>query len=123
MEGIGIEHFDQSNPLSQVLMAVVVVMTVVIQLKTTFFPTSGGPKSKVEIMKERLKIELRNGTIVREENTNLSEWQLLARRLIRNLKNDLVDAGGEFSARNRAIEKRLEAIENREVDYGGDKSA
>jgi hypothetical protein len=119
-EGIDPNTIDQSNTIGQVTMLLAVIGVFITSVKP-FLPRMGsGDKSRSVILKERLELEMKNATIVREVNTNLSEWQIVARSLIRVLKNDLIEHGGVISGQAENLTARLEAIDEREVDYGGD---
>lgn len=118
---IGLESIDQSNTLGQIIMLIAVSGVVGTQLYGLFSKSSGGThKSKIELMRDRLEVEKNNNIVIRKVNRNLSEWQLVARALIQALKNEVVKNGGEISERIVSAEERLEAIDNREVDYIGD---
>lgn len=113
---------DQSTQIGQFTM-LIAVLGILFSAAQPFLPKRrGGDKSRREILAERLELEVRNATIVREVNKNLSDWQLTARNLIRVLKNDLVASGGSISPQAENLESRLEEIDEREVDYGGDES-
>lgn len=124
MQEIDTTSIDQTTHLGQITM-LLAVAGILFSAISPFLPKRGpqGHKSRIDIMRERLELEEKNGTIVREVNRNLSEWQLIARAMIRLLKNEVVDAGGEVSQQAMKLEEQLQEIDHREVDYGGDESS
>ena len=98
----------------------VAVLGVLISAVSPFLPKRGprSYKSRIEIVNERLELEAKNAKIVRTVNKDLSEWQLVARALIRLLKNEVVANGGQVSEASTKLEEQLEEIDSREVNFG-----
>lgn len=119
MTGIDTSSIDQSSTLGQVTM-LIAVLGVIGSALGPFLPKRGprSYKSRIEIIEERLELEARTGKIIRNINRDLSEWQLVARTLIRVLKNEVVANGGELSETSKSMEARLQEIDSREVDFG-----
>ena len=119
MPEVDINQIDQTTSLGQITMLLAVV-GVLASAVAPFIPKRG-PKSyraRIEIINERLEIESKNGQIVRKINRDLSDWQLIARQLIRILRNEIINSGGTVPDTVEQLEGQLDEIDNREVDLG-----
>lgn len=119
MPEVDINQIDQTTSLGQITMLLAVV-GVLASAVAPFIPKRG-PKSyraRIEIINERLEIESKNSRIVRSINKDLSDWQLIARQLIRVLRNEIINLGGTVSDTAEQLEDQLDEIDNREVDLG-----
>ena len=119
MESLDTTSIDQTTTLGQVTMFVA-VLGVLVSAASPFLPKKGGGsrKSRVEIINERLELESKNSKIMRKVNKDLSEWQLVARSLIRVLKNEIASNGGLIPPFAVKMEDQLAEIDEREVDFG-----
>lgn len=119
VEGIDTTNIDQSTVIGQITM-LVAVFGVLISAAAPFFSKINGRsyKSRVDIINERLELEAKNSRVIRRVNRDLSEWQLVARSLIRILKNEIVSRGGTISDTSIQLEEKLAEIDRREVDFG-----
>lgn len=119
MTEVDVNQIDQSSTLGQITM-LVAVLGVLISAISPFLPKRGprSYKSRIEIVNERLELEAKNARIVRAVNKDLSEWQLVARALIRLLKNEVVANGGQVSEASVKLSDQLAEIDSREVNFG-----
>lgn len=116
MEVINPSEIDQTSLIGQITMLLLAVGVILSALRA-YLPKSRGAegKSRVEILKDKVKASEEDSAFTRKVNNNLSEWQLTAREVIRVLKNHLVDNGIEIPERVKAMEDHLRAIDEREI--------
>lgn len=116
MEAIDPSAINQTSIIGQITMLLLAIGVILSTLKA-YLPKNRGAegKSRVEILKDKVKSSEEDSAFTRKVNNNLSEWQLTAREVIRVLKNHLVENGIEIPERVRAMEDHLRAIDEREV--------
>lgn len=116
MEAIDPSAINQTSIIGQITMLLLAIGVILSTLKA-YLPKNRGTegKSRVEILKDKVKSSEEDSAFTRKVNNNLSEWQLTAREVIRVLKNHLVDNGIEIPERVKAMEDHLRAIDEREV--------
>ena len=116
MEVIDPGAIDQTSLIGQITMLLLAIGVILSTLKA-YLPKNRGAegKSRVEILKDKVKSSEEDSAFTRKINNNLSEWQLTAREVIRVLKNHLVENGIEIPERVKAMEEHLRAIDEREV--------
>lgn len=116
MEVIDPGAIDQTSLIGQITMLLLAIGVILSTLKA-YLPKNRGAegKSRVEILKDKVKSSEEDSALTRKINNNLSEWQLTAREVIRVLKNHLVENGIEIPERVKAMEEHLRAIDEREV--------
>lgn len=116
MEAIDPGTIDQGSLIGQITMLLAVVGVVLTAIKQ-YLPKGGASegKSRVEILKDKIKSSEQDSAFTRRVNNNLSEWQLTAREVIRVLKNSLVENGAEIPERVKAMEDHMRKIDEREV--------
>lgn len=116
MEVIDPGAIDQTSLIGQITMLLLAIGVILSTLKA-YLPKNRGAegKSRVEILKDKVKSSEEDSAFTRKVNNNLSEWQLTAREVIRVLKNHLVENGIEIPERVKAMEDHLRAIDEREV--------
>ena len=116
MEAIDPSAINQTSIIGQITMLLLAIGVILSTLKA-YLPKNRGAegKSRVEILKDKVKSSEEDSAFTRKVNNNLSEWQLTAREVIRVLKNHLVDNGIEIPERVKAMEDHLRAIDEREV--------
>lgn len=116
MEAIDPSAINQTSIIGQITMLLLAIGVILSTLKA-YLPKNRGAegKSRVEILKDKVKSSEEDSSFTRKVNNNLSEWQLTAREVIRVLKNHLVDNGIEIPERVKAMEDHLRAIDEREV--------
>lgn len=116
MEVIDPGAINQTSLIGQITMLLLAIGVILSTLKA-YLPKNRGAegKSRVEILKDKVKSSEEDSAFTRKVNNNLSEWQLTAREVIRVLKNHLVENGIEIPERVKAMEERLRAIDEREV--------
>ena len=116
MEVIDPGAIDQTSLIGQITMLLLAIGVILSTLKA-YLPKNRGAegKSRVEILKDKVKSSEEDSAFTRKINNNLSEWQLTAREVIRVLKNHLVENGIEIPERVKAMEDHLRAIDEREV--------
>ena len=116
MEVIDPGAIDQTSLIGQITMLLLAIGVILSTLKA-YLPKNRGAegKSRVEILKDKVKSSEEDSALTRKINNNLSEWQLTAREVIRVLKNHLVENGIEIPERVKAMEDHLRAIDEREV--------
>ena len=116
MEVIDPGAIDQTSLIGQITMLLLAIGVILSTLKA-YLPKNRGAegKSRVEILKDKVKSSEEDSAFTRKVNNNLSEWQLTAREVIRVLKNHLVENGIEIPERVKAMEEHLRAIDEREV--------
>ena len=116
MEVIDPGAIDQTSLIGQITMLLLAIGVILSTIKA-YLPKNRGAegKSRVEILKDKVKSSEEDSALTRKINNNLSEWQLTAREVIRVLKNHLVENGIEIPERVKAMEEHLRAIDEREV--------
>lgn len=116
MEAIDPSAIDQTSLIGQITMLLLAVGVILSALRA-YLPKNRGAegKSRVEILKDKVKSSEEDSAFTRRVNNNLSEWQLTAREVMRVLKNHLVDNGIEIPERVKAMEDHLRAIDEREI--------
>lgn len=116
MEVIDPGAINQTSLIGQITMLLLAIGVILSTLKA-YLPKNRGAegKSRVEILKDKVKSSEEDSAFTRKVNNNLSEWQLTAREVIRVLKNHLVENGIEIPERVKAMEDHLRAIDEREV--------
>ncbi len=116
MEAINPSAIDQTSLIGQITMLLLAVGVILSALRA-YLPKNRGAegKSRMEILKDKVKSSEEDSSFTRKVNNNLSEWQLTAREVIRVLKNHLVDNGVEIPERVKAMEDHLRTIDEREV--------
>lgn len=116
MEVIDPGAINQNSLIGQITMLLLAIGVILSTLKA-YLPKNRGAegKSRVEILKDKVKSSEEDSAFTRKVNNNLSEWQLTAREVIRVLKNHLVENGIEIPERVKAMEEHLRAIDEREV--------
>ena len=116
MEVIDPSAINQNSLIGQITMLLLAIGVILSTLKA-YLPKNRGAegKSRVEILKDKVKSSEEDSAFTRKVNNNLSEWQLTAREVIRVLKNHLVDNGIEIPERVKAMEDHLRAIDEREI--------
>ena len=116
MEAIDPNTIDQTSLIGQITMLLLAVGVILSALRA-YLPKNRGAegKSRMEILKDKVRSSEEDSAFTRKVNNNLSEWQLTAREVIRVLKNHLVDNGIEIPERVKAMEDHLRVIDEREV--------
>lgn len=115
MEAIDPNLIDQSSLLGQVTLFVAAIGVLLTSIKHYLPKGDGARKSKVEALKDRAKASDADSAFTRKINSNLSEWQLTSREVIRVLKNELVASGIPIPDRVIAMEAHMKSIDEREV--------
>lgn len=116
MEAVDTGAIDQSSLLGQITMLIAVVGVVITAIKQ-FLPKGDGSegKSRTEMLKDKVRASEEDSAFTRKVNSNLSEWQLTAREVIRVLKNTLVDGGLDVPERVKAMEGHMRKIDERQI--------
>lgn len=116
MEAIDPSAIDQTTLIGQITMLLLAAGVILSALRA-YLPKNRGSegKSRVEILRDKVRASEEDSSFTRKVNNNLSEWQLTAREVIRVLKNHLVDNGIEIPKRVKAMEDHLRAIDEREI--------
>lgn len=116
MEAIDPGTIDQGSLLGQITMLLAVIGVVFTAIKQ-YLPKgkAGDGKSRVDILKDKIKSAEQDSAFTRRVNNNLSEWQLTAREVIRVLKNTLVENGHPVPERVKAMEEHMRKIDERET--------
>lgn len=116
MEAIDPGTIDQGSLLGQITMLLAVIGVVLTAIKQ-YLPKgkAGDGKSRVDILKDKIKAAEQDSAFTRRVNNNLSEWQLTAREVIRVLKNTLVENGHPVPERVTAMEEHMRKIDERET--------
>lgn len=115
MESIDLNLINQGSLLGQITMFVAAVGVLLTSIKQYLPKGDGARKSKVEALKDKAKASDADSAFTRKINSNLSEWQLTSREVIRVLKNTLVDNGIPIPDRVIAMEAHMKSIDEREV--------
>lgn len=116
MEAIDPGTIDQGSLLGQITMLLAVAGVVLTAIKQ-YLPKgkAGEGKSRMDILKDKIRSSEQDSAFTRRINNNLSEWQLTARETIRVLKNSLVENGIPIPERVTAMEEHMRSIDEREV--------
>lgn len=116
MEAIEPGTIDQGSLLGQITMLLAVIGVVLTAIKQ-YLPKgkAGEGKSRMDILKDKMRSSEQDSAFTRRINNNLSEWQLTARETIRVLKNSLVENGIQIPERVTAMEEHMRSIDEREV--------
>lgn len=116
MESFDPGVIDQGSVLGQITMLLAVVGVLLTALKNFLPKGKGGEgKSRMEILKDKVRASESDSQLTRKVNSNLSEWQLTAREAIRVLKNLAVEHGIEIPPRVKALEDHLRSIDERDI--------
>lgn len=111
-----ISQIDSGTTLGQVVIGLIALAMIVTTFKDVF---KGVPKAvkhrnyrnlASELKETRLELNFQRGM-----NKSMREWELLAREVIRQMQNDLVEAGVEMDPR---VTRLMELLEDNEKVRG-----
>lgn len=116
MEAISTENINTDSVIGQVTLLLVALAIV----GKTFKPLIKTPKEfknnrSNKAISEELKIAKKELEYSRTLRRDLTDWQLAARELIRTMKLELVEAGGQVTGRMQQLSDMLDEIENRSL--------
>lgn len=116
MEAISTENINTDSVIGQVTLLLVALAIV----GKTFKPLIQTPKEfknnrSNKAISEELKIAKKELEYSRTLRRDLTDWQLAARELIRTMKLELIEAGGQVTGRMQQLSDMLDEIENRSL--------
>lgn len=116
MEAINAENINTDSVIGQATLLLVALAIV----GKTFAPLIQTPKEfkknrSNKAMSEELKISKKELEYSRTLRRDLTDWQLAARELIRTMKLELIEAGGQVTGRMQQLSDMLDEIENRSL--------
>lgn len=116
MEAINTENINPDSVIGQVTLLLVALAIV----GKTFKPLIQNPKEirnsrSNKAMSEELKIAKKELEYSRTLRRDLTDWQLAARELIRTMKLEIVEVGGQVTGRMQQLSDMLDEIENRSL--------
>lgn len=116
MEAISTESINTDSVIGQVTLLLVSLAIV----GKTFKPLIQTPKEfknnrSNKAMFEELKIAKKELEYSRTLRRDLTDWQLAARELIRTMKLEIAEAGGQVTGRMQQLSDMLDEIENRSL--------
>lgn len=116
MEAINAENINTDSVIGQATLLLVALAIV----GKTLAPLIQTPKEfkknrSNKAMSEELKISKKELEYSRTLRRDLTDWQLAARELIRTMKLELIEAGGQVTGRMQQLSDMLDEIENRSL--------
>ena len=116
MEAISTENINTDSVIGQITLLLVSLAIV----GKTFRPLIKSPKElknsrSNKAMSEELKIAKKELEYSRTLRRDLTDWQLAARELIRTMKLEIIEAGGDITGRMEQLSDMLDEIENRSL--------
>lgn len=114
--GIDVSQIDTGTTLGQVTLFIVVVVGGIVTLRPVLkdLRKSKGQKNYAVLSSEMeaVKRELNFSIKIQRHN---SEWQIVARELIRLMRLEMVDSGVDINSNIENLTRRLEEIEDRDI--------
>lgn len=114
--GIDISQINTETPIGQITLLIAVIVAGIVALRPVLkdLRKSRGQKNYAVMASEMeaVKRELSFSIQIQRHN---SEWQIVARELIRIMRLERVDAGAEMDSRIENLARRLEEIEDRDI--------
>lgn len=114
--GIDVSQIDTGTTLGQVTLLILAIAGGIATLRPVLkdLQKSKGQKNYAVLSSEMeaVKRELNFSIKIQRHN---SEWQIVARELIRLMRLEMVDSGVEISSNVENLTRRLEEIEDRDI--------